>query len=60
MSLELVLLQHIDETSKSVICIKKDKIGKSAAKPRIEERSTASPKGRRNNNSEMEQPKFLF
>ena len=40
--------------------LKKDKIGKSAAKPRTEERSTASPKGRRNNNSEMEQPKFLF
>nr|DAV40675.1 MAG TPA: hypothetical protein [Caudoviricetes sp.] len=27
--------------------LKKDKIGKSAAKSRIEERSTASPKGRR-------------
>jgi hypothetical protein len=27
--------------------LKKDKIGKSAAKPRIGERSTASPKGRR-------------
>ena len=37
--------------------LKKGKIGQSAAKPRIEERSTTSPKGRRNFNSEVEQPK---